>query len=301
MKNIAVKKHVILAFILLSLSKMIFSQNVEEYFEKGILATQSEKLDSALFYFDKAIEIKDDISAIWYTRATVKSWLRQYEEAILDFDRAIALTPKYSKALNGKACAKQDITDYDGALADFNQAIALDKMYIDAIFNRGTLLELLGKRNEACEDFNLAFLLGDEHPKTKSKVEKCKEKQSEKIYPILRLTKTATDKKYGFTQENPIKVGPGPDGGPANERAYLNLLRDVNGKPIDYNRSGSCCAYESENGLFGMALLDVYEIRYTNEKNEKKTTIVYISMYDYEEPQILYNFKTVTPSKLSKP
>ena len=36
-----------------------------------------------------------------------------------------------------------------------------------------------------------------------------------------------------------------------------------------------------------------YEITYLNEKGKAKKATVYISMYDYEEPQILYGFKTV--------
>jgi hypothetical protein len=73
----------------------------------------------------------------------------------------------------------------------------------------------------------------------------------------------------------------------------LNLLRDVNGKPINYERKGSCCEYKSENGLFGAAKVDIYEINYTNENGSSTKSLIYISMWDYEEPQIISGFKTV--------
>ena len=42
-----------------------------------------------------------------------------------------------------------------------------------------------------------------------------------------------------------------------------------------------------------MALLDKYEITYLDNEGKIAKEIVYISFYDFEEPQILYGFKTV--------
>jgi len=277
----------IVAWLLLTVA---FGQNANEYFQKGQEAIKAEKLDEAISYFDKSIEMKSDEYVVWYNRATVKSWQKRFEEAIIDFNESIKLNPNHKKSFNGRACCKQDLTDYEGAMADFNQAIKIDENYVDAIYNRGTLFNLLSKREEACNDFNLAYNLGDEQ--SKNKVEKCKEAPLTDLHPILRLTKTSSNNKYGFSTDNPVKVGAGPDGGPANQRAYLNLLRDYNGKPIDYNRIESCCDYKSENGFLGLAKLDKYEIYYTNQRGKEAKAFVYISMYDYEEPQILYGFKT---------
>ena len=114
------------------------------------------------------------------------------------------------------------------------------------------------------------------------------------------LTSFSDNDNYGFTQEQPIKVGNGPNGAPANERAYLDLLRDGQGKPISYYREGSCCAHESKNGFNGMAMLDIYVINYYNENGIKETAKVYISMYDYEEPLIIKGFQTVKLIKSSR-
>lgn len=111
---------------------------------------------------------------------------------------------------------------------------------------------------------------------------------------ISKLTTTAPDNKYGFTPEQPVKVGKSNKGGPANQRAYLDLLRDAKGNAISYERVGSCCPYESANGFLGLAMVDHYEITYQNEKGKKKKSDVYISFYDYEEPMILFGFKTIS-------
>jgi hypothetical protein len=119
------------------------------------------------------------------------------------------------------------------------------------------------------------------------------EQSSSQLNEIMQLTKVAESEKYGLTGEMPIKVGKGSRGGPFNQRAYLELLRDAQGNPIKYERiGGGCCPYKSKNALFGdYALVDRYEVTYKDANGKKKKTILYISFYDYEEPMIPVGFK----------
>jgi hypothetical protein len=123
-------------------------------------------------------------------------------------------------------------------------------------------------------------------------VQKESGKQDPKKHVINALFKTADSDKYGFTSHNPVKVGTGPNGGPANQRAYLDLLRDSHGNAIKYQRLQSCCSYETPNGLMGYGMLDKYEITYRDEQDNTKKAIVYLTFYDYEEPMIIKGFKT---------
>ena len=119
-------------------------------------------------------------------------------------------------------------------------------------------------------------------------------KRDTNLYEITELTKKATSEKYGLTGEMPVKVGTGSRGGPFNQRAYLELLRDVHGNLVAYKRvGGGCCPYKSANALIGdYALVDTYEVTYKDEKGEKRKAIIYISFYDYEEPLIPIGFKS---------
>lgn len=93
------------------------------------------------------------------------------------------------------------------------------------------------------------------------------------------LLETATqDETYGYTQENPIKVGGVMDSGPENERKFLNALLGPNGEKVTYNRRGSCCPFKTPNGIIEKSgLLDIYEV-----KIEGTGTVVklYLNMYD---------------------
>src|SRR5688572_8607 len=106
---------------------------------------------------------------------------------------------------------------------------------------------------------------------------------SKELYEISELTKVADSEKYGFTPEFPVKVGTGSRGGPYNQRAYLELLRDGKGKRVEYKRvGGGCCPYKSANAPIGdYALVDRYEIKYKDKDGKKKKVIIYISFYDY--------------------
>jgi hypothetical protein len=107
-----------------------------------------------------------------------------------------------------------------------------------------------------------------------------------------KSTKPSIDSSelYGLIPEMPIKVGGTYIIGVANQKRYLEALRDAQGKPVTYARKSSCCPYPSENGFEGHALLDKYEVKYRDANNKKHKAILYISFYDYEEPKAVKGF-----------
>lgn len=98
---------------------------------------------------------------------------------------------------------------------------------------------------------------------------------------------TTTDATYGYSKENPIKVG-GESDGPANERKYLNSLSGPNGETLIYKRSGSCCHFETKSSSFGMGMLDIYKVTYEGKKD---TVSLYINMYDKAKLKAPVGFK----------
>ena len=273
----------------------VYSQTAREFYLDGLDKTKAGMLKEAIILFGKSIELQPEDYYAWYNRGISRSKLGFYEEAIVDFNQVIKLAPEYKMAYLNRGTAKKRVTDYEGALSDYSYALKLDPGYSDAYYNRGLVYEMLRKVDLACPDFIKARELGLEM--AQRKVDRCNDTSTSATYPILRLTKKAENNKYGFTSDDPIKVGTGPDGGPANQRAYLNLLRDKQGRPVNYNRKGSCCDYKSENGFFGLAKLDIYEINYLDENGAEQKNTVYISFYDYEEPLILFGFNTVGEKK----
>ncbi|MFT3680198.1 MAG: tetratricopeptide repeat protein [Ferruginibacter sp.] len=285
----------VLLLILLSPSLLqnVFSQDAKTFYDQGMEKARAGKLEEALVFLDKSIELNQTEWVAWYNRGLVKAMLNDYEGALPDYEQVVKLNPDNKKGYLNRGTAKKHLTDYTGAINDFTLAIGIDPAYSDAFFNRGLVYEMLDKKDSACTDFKKAQAFGDKY--ADKKIERCNDNspRGNSYYSILRLTKQAENKNYGFTQEDPIKVGTGPNGGPANQRAFLDLLRDPNGKPLKYTRLGSCCMYDSPNGLMGKGVLDKYEITYKNEKGETEKSILYISFDDYEELKIPYGLKTL--------
>lgn len=97
----------------------------------------------------------------------------------------------------------------------------------------------------------------------------------------FEITEISTDRTYGLSEKNPVRVG-GVDvnEGPLNERRFLNALAGPNGEKISYFRAGSCCPIESKSDPFGLesVMLDNYRVSWEGAKD---TVSIYINMYDY--------------------
>ncbi len=83
--------------------------------------------------------------------------------------------------------------------------------------------------------------------------------------------RVSSDPTYGYSADNPIKVGGDWFDGPVNEKAYLDSLTGPQGQPISYIRNGSFA--------HGDTILDIYEITYSGAES----VILYLDEYEYEE------------------
>lgn len=99
----------------------------------------------------------------------------------------------------------------------------------------------------------------------------------------------STDDSYGYTPENPIKVGGDFFGGASREQAYLDHLLDANGEKVTYERSGS--------NDFGDVVLDIYVVTMP-AGNEVS---LYVDMYNYTPPHAPVGFTCHGAFPLSAP
>ena len=91
---------------------------------------------------------------------------------------------------------------------------------------------------------------------------------------------------YGFTLDQPIKIGGGGSNGPDREQEYLSGLLGPRGEIVGFFRSESI----EKNGV----VLDKYIVNY---KNDSK--ILYMDMYNYDNPRIPFGFTCSTVAPLA--
>lgn len=270
-------------------------QNSEELFNKAMTEFDKENYQKAEEYLDESLNLQRGSYIAWYYKGIVHLLQREYYEAIVSFNESCIIHPEYNKTITYRGLARQKTTDYDGAMADYSRAIELDPTSSESLSFRGSLYELLGDRKKACSDFTDASLLGDRW--AHNKVAECLTDSvaPDALHVILSLRHIASSKQYGFSPTKPIRVGCGPDGGPANQRAYLELLRDAQGNPVKYRRIGSQLNRSKNIEGETAEMLDKYEIQYENKKGRLKSKVIYLSFYEYEEPHILVGFNTAIP------
>lgn len=100
----------------------------------------------------------------------------------------------------------------------------------------------------------------------------------------------STDETYGYTEENPIRVGGGAFDGPPRERAFLDSLLGPNGEDISYERQGSFGS--------GDTILDIYEITY---RGSSDSITLYIDEYSYEDLKAPISFTCGSDFPLTAP
>ena len=98
----------------------------------------------------------------------------------------------------------------------------------------------------------------------------------------------STDPTYGYSEENPVRVGGEFFNGPSRERSFLDNLRGPNGETLSYQRTGSI--------LSGNTILDVYVLN-----GLSKPITLYIDMYVYEAPQAPLGLTCAGPFPLTAP
>ena len=280
--------------IVLLLPALSNAQPAKELFDRAMDKAKQEDIAGALALFDSSISLKPDVSIARFYRGITLNVLGESKKAIADFDTTIILDPGFNEVYMHRGMARLNLTDYDAALADFSKAIKTEPDNAEVYFERGRLYQLLSKKDAGCADFRKSLELGFQQ--AENRVKQCDDpkKQDEEIHPILYLKEVAKSKKYGFREKNPIKVGTGPDGGPANAYRYIQLLRDRQNRPVSVKRLGSCCMYQSKGSPLGMGMLDRYEIKFQDGNGKEKSEVIYITFYDYEEPKILHGFQTIS-------
>ena len=107
--------------------------------------------------------------------------------------------------------------------------------------------------------------------------------------PAPATAVAAADSTYGYSQANPIKVGGFKEGRRAElQHEYLRALRGPDGQMVRYERRGSCCPYDTPNGMMGRGLLDVYEGTYDGLATP---IVLYLTLYDFEQPRAPRGFR----------
>ena len=92
------------------------------------------------------------------------------------------------------------------------------------------------------------------------------------------ITEYSKDKKYGYDQDYPINIfyrNTKEDS--INQQRFLNALAGPKGEKITYTKLESCCPFPSKRTELGAGFLDVYELKWNEQKKPVK---LYLNIYE---------------------
>lgn len=133
-----------------------------EWCNKGISLFRLGKLQEAIAYYDKAIEINPVYANAWVGKADALNRLDKLQEAIACYDKAIEIDPRYAYAWYNKGDALYRLGKLQEAIVCYDKAIEIDPVKYDATvwFEKGMLLSRLGKPQEAIACYSKALEIG---------------------------------------------------------------------------------------------------------------------------------------------
>lgn len=278
---------------LLVLSITSPAQNIEALDSVIETHVEAEEYEQAILLINKKIGQHPEgehLAPTYLLRAMLQAELGNYDDAISDAIEAEHLDSTLTDAIIQIGVFKAWQDQWGDAIIHFDRALHKDSTLAEAYAYKGMVFYELSEYNKACQNYEKALRYGFTDVAS-SIYHNCDSNSvvlQKFTYQIL--TDKSKDESYGYEQNNPIKVG---HQNPTAQRAYLSLLRDSKGKPVKYERKGSRVAYPSENGFMGWASVDIYEVKYRNQRGKKETAILYLSFYDYEEPRIPVGFFSV--------
>ena len=83
-------------------------KSAENYFYQGLAKSKIEDFDSAILFYNKAIELDPLMANAYGNRANAYRNTKKYKEAIDDYDKSIEIKPNDAKTYHNRGTAKRD-------------------------------------------------------------------------------------------------------------------------------------------------------------------------------------------------
>ena len=151
------------------------SINEAKLFYEAILQKQSNHFDAlqllasiygqqnnpqtALQYFDRALQIDQNIASVYNNKGNVLKTLNRFEDALASYDKAISLKENFAEAHAHRGNVLRELNRYEEALASYDKAISLKTNFAEAHAHRGNVLRELNRYEEALASYDKAISL----------------------------------------------------------------------------------------------------------------------------------------------
>lgn len=125
---------------------------------------KEKRFGAALADFDQAIALNPRVAKVWFNKGVLLTSLDRVDSALVCYDRAVEIKPDYSTALNNRGALKLQKGDLAGAVADYSLSIAVAPGYRDPYANRAMVYSMMREYEKSVADSRRAVELNPKSP-----------------------------------------------------------------------------------------------------------------------------------------
>jgi tetratricopeptide (TPR) repeat protein len=133
------------------------SQNYVAYNELGLVLTGRGRIDEAMAYYQKALEISPDYAETHNNLGVALADRGQVDSAIIHYQKALDISPNYAEARNNLAVALAGRGQVDSAFTHYEKVLEIKPDYAEAHNNLGNALAGRGQIDSAIAHYQKAL------------------------------------------------------------------------------------------------------------------------------------------------
>lgn len=152
-----------------------------EYVDIGCDYLNKNNFNTAIEYFNKAIEINPNYKYGYFNRANAYLRLKEYQNAINDYNKVIELDPTCYEALFNRGLIYYDLRLYNKAINDYNIVLKLNALDAHAYYLRGIAYFMDNMQSMAIKDFASACIIDDSY------VNRISEDTNTNLMPVMNI------------------------------------------------------------------------------------------------------------------
>ena len=153
MKNAIVLIFIVFLFSITSLTIAYSEEDVDLLFKNGLESYQNGKIDEAISYFEKVLEIDPNHVDALSNIGGLVSTFGKYDEAFSYFDRALEIEPNHVVSLSNKGSALGSLGEYDDAILYLDKALEFEPNHAGALNNKAAIFIEQGNYYDALSIF----------------------------------------------------------------------------------------------------------------------------------------------------
>lgn len=159
----------LLILMFITLPMQVFANDVMELLSKATNAYKSGNFQSAIYYYDKLLEIDTENAGIYSLKGMIYlENSENYELAISNFSNAIKYNSKEASNYTYRGIARMRLGDIDGAATDLSKAILINNQNgtPEALpyCTRALVYSIMGKYQETILDSTNAIKIQPKYP-----------------------------------------------------------------------------------------------------------------------------------------